>query len=216
MTIEESGMDEPRRSLDELEPALRERLLALDEPVSWDEWSAVVRRSRRMGHRPHVLAALAALAAVALGAGVAVTAVDLSGAFRGRPAAASAQAGVPAAVASALLSDGNRTLYVSPTKQRGGFCYRWAGSGGGCEQLAQKPFWVTWNKNAVAGAVSTSSARLASVKIEFTDGTSAVRHVAWMSAPVNAGFFVYEIPSGKTVEQISSGSRNTGNERSTT
>jgi hypothetical protein len=154
---------------------------------------------------------------VVIGAATAVIAFERPGSSPARPAATAARAsGTPAAVASALLSDGNRTLYVSPTRRSGGFCYRWAGAGGGCEQLAQKPLWVTWNRGAVAGAVAVSSARLSSVRIQFTDGTTTVRHISWMSAPVNAGFFVYEIPSGKTVARISSGVANTGTERSTT
>ena len=67
------GSREPRRHLDELEPGLRERVQALDEPVARPDWQDVARRSRRFQWRSRMpawsMAAGVAAGAAALLAG---------------------------------------------------------------------------------------------------------------------------------------------------
>jgi hypothetical protein len=223
---------ERRRGLAELEPSLRERLLALDEPVTWDDWADVVRRSR--SSRPWVrhTGALAAVSGVvvALSAaafaftpglssliGVGGSAARLAPERQGSAPSGAATGPVlaPAAIVSETrvisalrLSGAGDRLYVSPTRQ-GGFCYKWSGGAGGCE-LRPAPLGVAWGGGRVVGAVS--SADVSSVKITFTDGTSAEPEISWVAAPINAGFFLYDIPAGKTVAEVTAndGSRTRG------
>jgi hypothetical protein len=58
--------DMGRAYLDELGPELRDRILALDEPVARDDWADVVRRAQAHAPRPRALRAAPALAVVAL------------------------------------------------------------------------------------------------------------------------------------------------------
>jgi len=115
------------------------------------------------------------------------------------PLAPGAIASETRVITSATTSDGSHTLYVSPTT-KGGFCYEWTGWMVSCNPLRTTPFWVSWGKTRVLGTVS--SVKVSSVEIEFTDGTSAKPEISWISSPINAGFFLYEIPAGKTVAQI--------------
>jgi hypothetical protein len=184
---------EPRAHLAELEPDLRERLLALDEPVSRDDWRDVTRRSRAgrpWSRRVGPVAAVGAvLAAAVTGIAVAVQAGGVGGA--------------PRALQSQLAAGGH-VLYLVPTAH-GGYCYRWTGVTSGCTQLdtaqlAAAPLDVSWGTSRVVGTISPD--RISAVRIRFTDGTSARPRIAWAATPVRAGFFVYAIPAGKTVAEI--------------
>lgn len=179
---------EPRTHLAELEPDLRGRLLALDEPVARDDWHDVVRRSRAArpwSRRVRPVATTAAvLATAAVGIALAVHAVSLGG---------SPEATQPE------LAAGGHVLYLVPTR-RGGYCYRWTGVTSGCTQLGGAPLDVSWGASRVVGTISTS--RISAVRIRFTDGTSARPSIAWAATPIRAGFFLYAIPAGKTVAEI--------------
>ncbi len=179
---------EHRPFLNELEPDLRDRILELDEPVARQSWPDVVQRSSAGLVRARRIPAFAALAAtaVALGAG-AVFGLRLSPIVN----VGGHRAALPGAAHSSVL-------YVAPTKQRG-FCYQLAGGRTNCE-AKPVPLGVSWRRDQVTGTVSP--AELSSVKIEFTDGTSARPSISRIDSGVNAGFFVYDIPAGKTVSQI--------------
>ncbi len=97
------------------------------------------------------------------------------------------------------LGDSRRALYVSPGRN-GGFCYQWTGSAAGCEKLQLSPFSIGRIQRLVIGTVS--SPEISEVKIDFTDGTTAVPAVTWVSDPIDAGFFYYEVPRDKTVAKI--------------
>ncbi len=206
----------------ELEPELRDRILKLDEPVAWDDWSDVLTRSRSSMSRfrrlgaVRVLAAAAALAvAVAIAGpafGLRLSSIIDFGSSGSAPAPVlhdfseldlGAPPGLaPGAVASqtrVIMSDGAHTLYVSPTKQ-GGFCYEWTGASGGCDHLGTTPVGITWGSGQIVGTVA--SAYVSSVKIEFTDGTSVEPDITWISEPINNGFFRFDIPPGKTVAEV--------------
>jgi hypothetical protein len=210
---------ERREHLSELDPELRDRVLRLDEPVAWDDWDDVIarrssasRRTRRrrtgigLAFAAAVLAATAAtLVAVHLGgsgSGPAAERADLAAFDLGvppilPPQAIAAQTRI---ITSFRSSTGTHTLYVSPTTE-GGFCYQWTGAGmGGCSTLGKSPLDVSWNTGRVVGVVS--SLAVSTVRIRFTDGTSAEPRIAWVSAPIDAGFIFYEIPAGKTVAGV--------------
>ena len=126
---------------------------------------------------------------------------DFSGFDRGAPPGLA-----PGAIASQTrrinvteFSGESHTLYVSPTKS-GGFCFTWADAVGGCDQFGTVPLNISWGPHQVLGTVS--SAYVSTVRIAFNDGTVTEPHITWISAPINAGFFAYLIPAGKTVAQI--------------
>ena len=112
------------------------------------------------------------------------------------------------------------TLWVAPAKN-GGFCALWIpGGGGGCSTAGQPlstgavlifphdpdqpartatrrsqiptleragvPEWITGA--ALSPAVSD-------VVIRFSDGTAVHPQIVWVSAPINAGFFAYDVPT---------------------
>lgn len=98
------------------------------------------------------------------------------------------------------------TLYVAPTKS-GGFCYEWSHSGGGCAPAkstatnpamqAMGPLGIGWMGNdyplMLSGWVRTGETK--TVEARFADGTSATIPVTWVSAPINAGFLLYLVPT---------------------
>ena len=59
---------------------------------------------------------------------------------------------------------------------------------------------MLWGRGRVVGVVS--SAEVSSVTVRFTDGTSVQPGISWVAAPINAGFFFYAIPPGKTVAEV--------------
>ena len=115
------------------------------------------------------------------------------------------------------------TLYVSPAKNSG-YCFIWSDSAGGCNtnpdkfpldvsativpphDSSQPPqtvipqsemrdlhqhgvtYWLT---------VDAASPTVTNVVIHFSDGSTVQPEVTWVSAPINAGFFAYEVPNDK-------------------
>jgi hypothetical protein len=211
-----------RHSLEEFEPDIRDRLLALEEHVALADWQDVVRRSRQFTARrllkgsslmrvaaSVLLLAAGALAARGLSAGAHTSATrtvtriqplkSLTDFTLGAPPLA------PGAIASetreiaslTLRRDGAHTLYLAPTQQ-GGFCYEWTNGPRGCGTKGS-PLDVTWGSGRVVG---TASSAVSSVEVRFTDGSSARPKVFWVSTPIDTGFFLYKIPAGKTVYQV--------------
>jgi hypothetical protein len=186
-----NGMNEYRESLDELDDPLRARLLALDEPVSRDDWDEVVRRSHMRG-----LAGPAAgvLVAAAVACVAAISALGV-GPFGPHSAGAPAAASAPVAGRSALPY----ATLISDAQPRSGLCYRVTEARSFCKQVVG-PLKVSWEQGRVFGAVSEQA--ISSVRIRFSDGTSVEPRIAWLPAPVSTGFFVYRIPPGKIVTDV--------------
>lgn len=98
------------------------------------------------------------------------------------------------------------TLYIAPRKG-GGFCYVWTNATGGCatadtdptsaESRAAGPLGVSWFGNdyplAIDGFVRAGAAQ--TVEARFADGGTVTIVPTWVSAPINAGFFVYTVPT---------------------
>jgi hypothetical protein len=97
------------------------------------------------------------------------------------------------------------TLYVAPT-ETGGFCYLWTDYGGSCADAENasaattnpgaRPLGVEW----LAGDYATFTdgyvrGDAQTVQARFADGTKVTLPVTWVSAPINAGFFAYVVPS---------------------
>ena len=96
------------------------------------------------------------------------------------------------------------TLWVAPAKN-GGFCSLWLPlGGGGCSTLGKPlstgallrfgvPQWITGD--ALARVISD-------VVIRFSDGTVVSPRIVWVSAPIDAGFFAYDVPPGRRTSRI--------------
>jgi hypothetical protein len=113
----------------------------------------------------------------------------------------------------------SHTLWVAPTRA-GGFCFEWTQAVGGCDREGTVPLSPTGamatmrlpgggEREAVlkahadgipiwvAGHVSAKYAD--SVEIRFEDGSVSRPAITWVSAPINAGFFAYDIPADRRV-----------------
>jgi hypothetical protein len=216
MSGDSSGEHERLSMLEELEPELRQRIVALDEPIARDDWGDVVRRSRV--HLPFTIksaaiAAVIATGALAVGPGVAyhllsglsrsptgaTTSTSLAPSQSTPHAQTAVDSAVPTPTTIGFTDNSGRSLSVS-LRKTGGFCYRWTGTPRACGTLETTPLRVSWNNGRLIGSVSSN--RLSSVQIKFTDGTVTAPQISWITAPVNAGFFLYTIPPGKIVADI--------------
>lgn len=99
----------------------------------------------------------------------------------------------------------SRALWVAPT-ERGGFCYTLEQAAGGC--LRNEPFpagrvAVTYQAGArpgqpvEAGPIQgwTLDRDAARIIVEFEDATSVAVPFTYVSAPIDAGFFLYDLPT---------------------
>ena len=110
------------------------------------------------------------------------------------------------------LSTGkSAVLWVAPTRS-GGFCLglstsgRGSGGGGGCDRdrlLRFSPGLLIPGPISPDGIIleppvvidgHTLDPRATKVEIRYQDGSVAQTPVLWVSAPIDAGFFIYEIP----------------------
>ncbi|HEU5370906.1 MAG TPA: hypothetical protein VFU51_00800 [Gaiellaceae bacterium] len=143
---------------------------------------------------------------------------------RGLPAGMSPHAvsGDAREIEQATIGGETKTLWVAPATGHSHFCWVWGPHlAGGCPSLAEPlgvmfmtipphdpsqpaqttnipahsgypehgvPFWVTG---------SALSSGVSDVVIRFSDGSSVHPHIVWVSAPINAGFFAYDIPSDR-------------------
>jgi hypothetical protein len=109
-----------------------------------------------------------------------------------------------------------RTLWVAPTK-KGGYCFLWSNYLGGCAADPKSPIpdragpndvrtallgvssVFTGNRSIliVAGGHLHPDLRddLDDLTLEFADGAATRVPFVWVSAPIDAGFYIYEIPA---------------------
>lgn len=187
---------------------------------SWDE----VRR--RAGSRPVpriALAAAAALAVVAVAApasGLHEPVIDF---FAGEPAPERivAQyeglarrtapgpppkrdviAGETRRVTTVHLSDGEHTLYVTPTRD-GGFCFMWTEMHGSCDHLGSMPLSMIWGGGPPVVSGHVDSEWVHTVEVRFVDGRVEKPKITWVSDPIGAGFFVHEVADIDDVVSVS-------------
>ena len=90
-----------------------------------------------------------------------------------------------------------RPLYVAPTKS-GGFCWLWEGRMGSCGRAhpEQRALGVTWLESAkgptlVSGHVLDPA--IEKLELRYEDGREAEIPIVWVSPPIDAGFYVYEV-----------------------
>ncbi len=104
------------------------------------------------------------------------------------------------AIEQVTLDGTTHTLWVAPAKN-GGSCFLLAGAGG-CNP-ANLP--LSYTAMLVPGSASAPARWIAGdvtkpatdVVISFSDGSTIHPQITWVSAPINAGFFAYDVPSGK-------------------
>src|SRR5919106_2908130 len=124
-----------------------------------------------------------------------------------------AVAGEARKVTTTVLNDGPHTLWVAPTRS-GGFCLTWTDGAGGCDKLGTVPLSVSWmaagplraSEDAPPDLTPGSFTRLSghvnadyadTVEIRFADGDVVRPDVTWVSEPIGAGFFIYDIPQAR-------------------
>jgi hypothetical protein len=124
----------------------------------------------------------------------------------------------PAGMAPGVIADQTRevtrfplangqtvVLSVAPT-HAGGFCFDYSGAGGGCDRDRQLQFAnglsipgrVTLEDGAIPGEFLLNGQTLIHkgtvAIVQFEDGDSARVPLVWVSPPIDAGFFLYEVP----------------------
>jgi hypothetical protein len=207
------SLDDARRLADQL--GLSDRVLALRAEAA--------RPARKARPRPlvWVLAAAALLAAVTV-AGPAWGLVRGVLPFRGQPRAPQSvqlvfselNIGFPAGMSPHAVSGetrdvgrfdfggSTRTLWVAPAKN-GGFCSLWLPEGGGGCSTSGKPLSTgallrggvpEWINGDAAGPT-------VAVIIHFSDGSTVQPRIVWVSAPIRAGFFAYDVPAGEQTKR---------------
>ena len=104
-----------------------------------------------------------------------------------------------------------RELFVAPTR-RGGFCWTLRGAYGGCERNRENtppPLGLIYAAGGKPGETARVShvggtindATITRVTIEFHDGHETDVRFVWISSPINAGFFAYDLPLDRQGKQ---------------
>ncbi len=117
-------------------------------------------------------------------------------------------AGQARVVATFSIAGRPRKLWVAPTR-RHGYCFTFERSFGGCRQTAAQrgiggsgEFGVSWadvpdragtGVMRIAGDVATPAAER--ITATYADGTTHDVPFVWVSEPIAAGFFTYDIPA---------------------
>lgn len=207
----------PQAAVADLNASLRRQSLVLF-PVSAE------RASRG---RVAAIAAVLAIAALVVGPALALRfgVIDFSSAEPASPhvvtqfsslsedAPAGMDPRVVAGEARLVGEIGGHTLWVAPTKP-GGLCFGWSKGSGGCDKLGTVPLSVSWSSDAPFATTSGPSflavsgfarARWADdVEITLDDGFLVHPEVIWISPPIDAGFFYYRAPDGRTIAKVAS------------
>jgi hypothetical protein len=196
------------------ETQLAERFAALVKPLDSD-WPDVRRRARRPRLRRYLLPLAAAFAVLAVGSAFAVyrEVVDFVQAepaperimldFNRMSVRATIGLGprvIPdsARKVTEATIDGKRApLYVAPTRD-GGFCWRW-GTHGSCGRLQpnQRGLGTGWLERDNAPWILTGhllDRQFARLELEYEDGERVEIPTIWVSKPIDAGFYVHEVP----------------------
>lgn len=196
---------------------LRERLAVLANPVDDSDWLDVCRRAGKTRRQRPVWIAVAAVLAV-IAVLLATPAAGLRGRIvqlfeEGEPAPrpvvvdfATIDLGAPPGMAPGVISEearkihvfhlpnGDITLWAAPTRA-GGFCMTWEEFVGGCVPARGNPISASIldaPPRRIAGSVRAEPGT--ALELEFEDGDVLALRVVWVSPPIEAGFFLYEVP----------------------
>ena len=201
---------------DPADSLLARRFNALANPHDDSDWLDVRRRARRRARRRWLALPLAAtLAALVVGSafGLHRDVVDFLTAdpaperivvdFGRMSARATVGFGpqvIPGqarVVLESRLRGKPEPLYVAPTRE-GGFCWRW-GYTGSCGRLHpdQRALGVTWVESAEGPAQLSGhllDPAIQRLELEYEDGQRVEIPTVWVSNPIDAGFYVFEVP----------------------
>lgn len=185
------------------------------------DWGEVVHRSRRALRRRRALNAAALLAVVAAGVASAYAlghpVIDFGKAQHGSLKQVnefgSMEVSAPRGMAPGVLPHETRritavridrkwhTLYVAPTR-RGGFCFQWSHYIGGCRADRHSRVASRLDTGGLVGPTgalvvvgSFFQQRGDRLTMTFKDGTTADVPFVWVTAPIDAGFYLYRIPN---------------------
>jgi hypothetical protein len=125
-------------------------------------------------------------------------------------------------IEQATIAGETRTLWVAPATGRYDFCWLWAHQAGSCGSSAQPvgaaeltipphdPSQPAQTTNIPAGSPTVpfsvfgyaTSPAVSRVLIRFSDGSTVQPDIVWVSAPINAGFFAYDIPADQQSNEV--------------
>jgi hypothetical protein len=92
-----------------------------------------------------------------------------------------------------------RALYVAPTGD-GGFCWLIPGMQGSCGRTgpSQGKLGVVWLEGEDGGAADITGhvldTSVAELELTYEDGMTTEIPITWVSPPINAGFYVFDVP----------------------
>jgi hypothetical protein len=199
---------------------LERRFQAIANSRDDSDWRQVRRRARRRPSARLAVALAAALTVVAVAAPASGLHEPILDFFAGEratervlPTFASMDAGAPPGMATGVaagetrrvttvrLSDGVHELWVAPTRA-GGFCTLWTKMTGGCDRLGTVPLSVSYGGQPFVATGHADADYVHSVEARYADGTAEPVDVAWVGAPINAGFFAYEPDAGRVPTEL--------------
>jgi hypothetical protein len=185
------------------------------------DWSEVRRRAKRGRRRRQASGVLVLAGAIAIGIASAYAfghpIVEFGSAPKGPQKVVndfgSLEVGAPAGMAPGVLPEEARritavridgkehVLWVAPTKQ-GGFCESWTQFMGGCRADRHAAYArrldVGGNQNVLAGSFfQESGSRL---DLEYADGATDEIPFVWVTAPIEAGFYLFRVPDAHRVD----------------
>ena len=185
------------------------------------DWGEVLRRAGRGRRRRQASVLFVLASAVALGIASAYAfghpIVDFGSAPKGPEKVVddfgSLEVGAPAGMAPGVLPhearritavpiDGKEhVLWVAPTKQ-GGFCDSWSQFMGGCRADRHDAFAkhidVGGNQDVFAGSFFQASG--SKLELEYADGATDEIPFVWVTAPIEAGFYLFRVPDAHRVD----------------
>jgi hypothetical protein len=189
------------------------------------DWNDVVRRAARTRRRRFAVTALAVAAISCLGIAAAYALdhpiVDFSSAPKGPTKVVndfgSLEVGAPDGMAPGVLPhearrittvtiDGKEhVLWVAPTK-KGGFCEQWSDLTGGCRADRHDRFAeridVTYGGTGpdfLSGSFFENAAD--KLELAYADGTTDEIPFVWVTAPIDAGFYLFRVPDAHRVDE---------------
>jgi hypothetical protein len=206
---------------DAIELQLANRFGALANEVDDSDWLEVGRRARRRRRRWLAVPIAALVAALAVGSALGVYGhvVDF---FSAEPAPDRIVREYGQMSVLSTIRIGPRVLpsqarkvmeverrgrpepfYVAPTAD-GGFCYRWGTSGSCGRVMGQQrrfggPFLDgEYGPAEMSGTVLDGN--IARLRLEYEDGDATNIPIVWVSQPIAAGFYAYEVPAAKRLQ----------------
>jgi hypothetical protein len=107
-------------------------------------------------------------------------------------------------ITSVTIDGKAHVLWVAPTKQ-GGFCEQWSDSFGGCRANRHDRFAdridVTYGgagPDFLGGSFFQSAAD--NLELAYADGTTEEIPFVWVTAPIDAGFYLFRVPDAHRVD----------------